>query len=213
MNNALMPAVIVIRHFEDLPNPPPDWPPLWCYKMPSGPSIQVPWRRLNPDGIGASLYYGTALPNLIQSLNLCPVSRVITQDPQSKDQTQNPFDSVYPFLFNLKLQDVRRLPNGAALLNTPHDALLPGGSHSTLICWDKQTLWGEHQFDERLFLGKMRRGGKSLNEPLKAPTPGDQGIYVFTSYSSADDRFDLVIHPTFTDQADKGPQPTQGPCP
>ncbi len=217
MSNALTPAVIVMRHFEDLPDPPPgsppDWPGPFCYQMPSPPSIGVPWRRLAPDGIKASLNYSTALPNLIQSLNLCPVSRVITQDPRSKEQTQNPFDTVYPFLFSLKLQDVKLLANGSSLLSTRHDALLPDQSHSTLICWDRQTLWGNKQFDETLFLGKMRRvGGPSLQDPpVKAPTKGNQGIYVFTNYKS-DDKFDLKIYPTFTDKADTGPQPTPGAC-
>ncbi len=214
MNNALTPAVIVMRHFEDLPNPPPPWPGPFCYKMPSAPSIGIPWRRLNPDGIKGSLNYGTALPNLIQSLNLCPVSRVITQDPRTKEQTQNPFDTVYPFLFGQKLQDVKLLSKGSDLVATPHNALLPpDGSHSTLICWDRQTLWGDKTFDPRLFLGQMRRGTTpSLdNPPVKAPTKGSQGIYVFTNYKS-DDKFDLVIHPTFTDLANQGPQPTPGPC-
>ena len=182
--------------------------------MPSPPSIGVPWRRLNPDGIKASLNYGTALPALIQKLNLCPISRVITQDPKSKDQTQNPFDTVYPCLFNLQLHDVKLLTNGSALLGTPHNALLPDASHSTLICWDRQTLWGDKQFDKNLFLGRMRRGSSpSLdNPPVKAPTQGTQGIYVFTNYRSDDDKFDLVVHPTFTDRADKGPQPAPGSC-
>ena len=218
MNDALTPAVVVIRHFEDLPNPPPNTPPTWpgpfCYPMPSGSPIGVPWRRLNPDGIAASLNYGTALSTLIQTLNHCPVSRVIAQDPRSKDQTQNPFDTVYPFLFNLKLQDVQLLKDGNALLGTPHNALLPDASHSTLICWDRQTLWGDKQLDLNLFLGKMRRGtAPSLNDaPVKAPTASPNGIYVFTNYKSSDDKFDLAIHQTLTDRASTGPQPTPGPC-
>jgi len=215
MNDSLIPAVIVMRHFEDLPNPPPPWPGPYCYKMPGASSIEVPWRRLNPDGIKASLNYATALPNLVQTLKLCPVSRVITQDPRSKEQTQNPFDSVYPFLCDLALQDVKLLPDGSALISTRHDALLPPDqSHSTLICWDRQTLWGDGTFDPNLFLGRMTRvGGPSLqNPPVKAPMKGDQGIYIFTNYRSGDDKFDLKIHPTFIDLADKGPQPTQGPC-
>jgi len=214
MANALTPAVIAIRHFEDLPDPPPPWPGPFCYKMPSTSSIQIPWRRLNPDGIKASLNYGTALANLIQNLKLCPVSRVITQDPRSKEQTQNPFDTIYPFLFNLKLQDLKLLPNGASLVSTPHNALLPDASHSTLVCWDRQTLWGDKQFEKNLFLGQMRRGSSpSLDAPpVKAPIKGDQGIYVFTNYRSDDDKFDLKIYPTFTELAEKGPQPTPGPC-
>ncbi|HEV7667191.1 MAG TPA: hypothetical protein VGS22_01625 [Thermoanaerobaculia bacterium] len=214
MSSALTPAVIVMRHFLDLPDPPPPWPGPYCYKMPSGPSIEIPWRRLNPDGIKASLNYGTALVKLTQDLNLCPVSRVITQDPRSKEQTQNPFDTVYPFLFNQNLQDVRLLPSGSALLSTRHDVLLPDQSHSTLICWDRQTLWGDKQFDRTLFLGQMRRsGGPSLDAPpVKAPTKSPQGIYVFTNYKSEDDRFDLRTYPTFTELAGQGPQPTQGPC-
>jgi hypothetical protein len=214
MSNVLTPAVIVMRHFQDLPDPPPPWPGPYCYKIPSTSSIEVPWRRLNPDGIKASLNYGTALPNLIQNLKLCPVSRVFTQDPRSREQTQNPFDSVYPFLFNLKLQDLKLLPNGSSLLSTRHDALLPDESHSTLICWDRQTLWGDKRFDESLFLGQMRRGGSpSLEDPpVKAPLKGSKGIYVFTNYRSDDDKFDLLIYPTLPDLADKGPQPTQGTC-
>lgn len=214
MSNDLTPAVIVLRHFLDLPDPPPPWPGPYCYKMPNGSPIGVPWRRLNPEGIKASLNYGTALAGLIQSLKLCPVSRVITQDPRDPKQTQNPFDTLYPFLFNLKLQDIKLLPSGASLISTPHSALLPDQSHSTVICWDRQTLWGDKQFDQSLFLGKMRRGASpSLdNPPVKAPNPSDQGIYVFTNYKSDDDRFDLKTYPTFTDLASQGPQPTQGPC-
>jgi len=213
MSNGLTPAVIVMRHFEDLPDPPGGWQPdPHCYKMPGAPPVETPWRRLHPDGIKASLNYGTALPNLIQKLKLCPVSRVITQDPTSPNDTQNPFDTVYPFLFNLKLQDVRRTDRDT-LLGTAHRALLPDASHSTLICWDRLTIWGDKQFDKGLLLGQMRRGDSpSLqNPPVKAPIKGDQGIYVFTKYES-DDKFDLVIYPTLTDLADAGPQPTKGRC-
>jgi hypothetical protein len=211
MSNALTPAVIVMRHFEDISTTPA--PPPYCYKMPAGSPIQVPWRRLDQNGIKASLNYATALQGLIQSLNLCPVSRAIVQDPRSPDQTQNPFDSIYPFVFTLGLQDVKLLPDGKALLNTPRKQLLPDASHSTVICWDRQTLWGDNAFDPNLFLGQMRRGSKPdlTPAPIKAPRPGNEGIYVFTNYGS-DDKFDLVIKPTFTALADKGPQPTQGPC-
>lgn len=214
MSSSLTPAVIVLRHFLDLPDPPPPWPGPYCYPMPSGSPIEVPWRRLNPDGIKASLNYGIALPKLIQDLNLCPVSRVITQDPRNKEQTQNPFDTVYPLLVNLKLQDLKLLPSGSALISTRHDALLPDQSHSTLVCWDRQTLWGDKQFDKNLFLGQMRRsGGPSLDDPpAKAPTKSSQGIYVFTNYRSDDDRFDLAVYPTFTDLATQGPQPAPGRC-
>jgi hypothetical protein len=211
MSNALTPAVIVMRHFQDISTTPA--PPPYCYKMPNASLIQVPWRRLDQNGIGASLNYATALQGFLQTFNLCPVSRVIVQDPRSPDQTQNPFDSIYPFLFTLNLQDIRLLLDGPALRSTPRKQLLPDASHSTLICWDKQTLWGENAFDPSLFLGQMRRGDKpSLTPPpLKAPNPGNDGIYVFTNYGS-DDKFDLVIRPTYTAQSDKGPQPTKGAC-
>ncbi|MCX7113027.1 MAG: hypothetical protein NTX45_23490 [Proteobacteria bacterium] len=214
MSNNLKPAVIVMRHFNDLPNDPSLWPGPYCYNMPNGPPIEIPWRRLAKDGIEASLNYGVVLQNLIQNLKLCPVSRVLTQDPRSKDKTQNPFDTIYPFLFNLRLQDFTLLPSGSNLLSTRHDALLPDDGHSTLICWDKQTLWGDHSFDSSLFLGKMRRGSNpSLDmAPLKAPQKGSQGIYVFTNYKNNDDKFDLEIYPTFTDLAGEGPQPTKGLC-
>jgi hypothetical protein len=212
MSNGLTPAVIVMRHFEDLDNP--LVPDPYCYKMPGGSLIEVPWRRLSSHGIGASLNYATALPNMIQNLKLCPVSRVITQAPQDPQHTQNPFDSVYPFLFHLNLLDVKLLPDGQSLLSTPHSQLLPGDqSHSTVICFDKQTLWGDKTYDPSLFLTKMTRGDTRRLQPapVKAPTMGSPGIYVFKNYGS-DDKFDLDIHPTITGEAATGPQPTKGKC-
>jgi hypothetical protein len=211
MNNALVPAVIVVRHFDDVD--PPSQFDRYCYPMPSPPSIEVPWRRLSPKGIGASLNYGNTLAAILQGYGLCPVSRVIAQDPTNPDKTQNPFDSIYPFLFSQNVKDVKLLKDGTALLNTPHKTLLPDQSHSTLICWDKQTLWGEATFDPTLFLGKMRRGNlpSLTNTPMKAPNAGD-GIYVFTNYGS-DDKFDLTIHGTLPGQSSQGPQPTHAPCP
>jgi hypothetical protein len=209
----LKPAVIVVRHFMDLPNPPPAWPGPFCYDMPHRPPVPVPWRRLADDGVGASVNYGVALPDWIASKGLCPISRVIAQDPRSKDNTQNPFDTLYPLIWNLQLQDVV-LYQANDLLKAKPGALLPDNQHSTCICWDRQTLWGDKDFSPSLFLGRLRRGDSpSLAEaPAKAPNPSPNGIYVFTDYSSGDDKFDLRIHPTLTKVLAPPPGPRSGTC-
>mmetsp|Transcript_53326 Transcript_53326/g.86242 ORF Transcript_53326/g.86242 Transcript_53326/m.86242 type:complete len:268 (+) Transcript_53326:3-806(+) len=209
-------AVIVIRHFSDIDGDASNYiPGPFCYQMPSGSPVETPWGRLNDQGIGASVNYGQALPGFVQSLSLSPIGRVITQDPHSRDETQNPFASLYPLIFDLKLTDVELLPNGEALLEKDIGSLLRAdGQHSTIISCTKQVLWGDQTFDEKLFLGKLRRGIlPSLNKrPRKAPDAWAEGIYVFTNYSSVDKKFDLKIYPTFTRTAPPPPGPSKGAC-
>ena len=90
------------------------------------------------------------------------VTRAITIDPSPTGATPNPFDTFYPFLKNdLNFTQLNTLakPN-LLLINTSNkttivadglqamiknNTVLPADGGSTLLCWDREGLWGSKQ--------------------------------------------------------------------
>ncbi|MGH1386308.1 hypothetical protein [Kordia sp.] len=220
MSNSNPAAVIVFRHAHDLPtkqqqaemdaynkNLPDDKKrgesyyyihEAKPYNLPSPKqgSITLPWQRLSPDGFSEAKNLGTALPNWIAQ-HWATVNLVITKDPQSKDQTQNPFQTVIPAAYDIEASTDPKINPGMdvefQLKNDPgfsKDGLISDG-HSTLICWDRQGLWRDHGEDKSKTyilqsLAKDKQWPGKFTRPVKAGT-----FYVFTN-PDKDGKYDIT---------------------
>lgn len=124
--NAPVPAVIVIRHGEDLKGTWPtdkadkdvktwiqNWAPGWPkYTLPNGTSVTVHQHGLSPLGEKQAAWLATNLPALLKDkdVNFMPITRVVTKDPFTPDgsswPTPNPFDTAWPFIKANNIRDV-----------------------------------------------------------------------------------------------------------
>jgi hypothetical protein len=166
------------------------------YKMPSPKQdpVTLPWQRLSPDGFGEAENLGTALPNWIAK-HWATVNLVITKDPESKSQTQNPFQTVIPSTYGIQESTDPNINPGmdveVQLKDDPgfnKDGLISDG-HSTLICWDRQGLWRDHGEDKSKTyilqsLAKDKQWPGKFTRPVKAGT-----FYVFTN--PVDGKYDI----------------------
>lgn len=124
--NEPLPAVIVIRHGEDLDNFisaadtnkdglsqwKSNWAPSWPkYALPNGSNIQVRMHGLSSLGEKQGAWLATNLPTLLQNHNFLPITRVVTKDPYTLNEkneppTPNPFDTAWPFIKTHGIKDV-----------------------------------------------------------------------------------------------------------
>ena len=124
--NEPVPAVIVIRHGEDLDNFisaadtnnaglsqwKSNWAPSWPnYTLPNGGGVTVRSHGLSPLGEKQGAWLATNLPALLQNHNFLPITRVVTKDPytlneKGKDPTPNPFETAWPFIKTHGIKDV-----------------------------------------------------------------------------------------------------------
>lgn len=122
--NELIPAVIVIRHGDDLKGTWPTnkadvktwsqkWAPNWPnYTLPNGSNVQVRMHGLSSNGEGQAKWLAEKLPALLanEGVNFMPITRVVTKDPWTKDgddaPTPNPFDTAWPFIKTHGIKDV-----------------------------------------------------------------------------------------------------------
>ena len=124
-NTPAIPAVIVIRHGEDLKGAwaksatnanvtnwvatkAPYWPK---YTLPNGNEIQVRMHGLSALGEKQAAWLATNLPALLKEENFLPITRVVTKDPWKQpspgvDPTPNPFDTAWPLIKTLGIKDV-----------------------------------------------------------------------------------------------------------
>lgn len=120
--NEPLPAVIVIRHGDDLKGTWPTnkadvetwsqkWAPNWpTYTLPNGTSVQVHQHGLSTNGEAQAVFLAKSLPAVLEENNFLPVTRVVTKDPywtNSRDlPTPNPFDTAWPFIKTHGITDV-----------------------------------------------------------------------------------------------------------
>jgi hypothetical protein len=127
-NQPPLPAVIVIRHGDDIKGSWPTnkadvktwsqkWAPNWPnYTLPNGSNVQVRMHGLSSNGEGQAKWLAENLPALLkkEGVNFMPITRVVTKDPWTKDgkddPTPNPFDTAWPFIKNNSIQDVVLVP-------------------------------------------------------------------------------------------------------
>jgi hypothetical protein len=124
-----IPAVIVIRHGDDLTTSWPtkreekdvtNWIDTWAtnwtnYTLPNGKNVQVHAHGLSALGEKQAAWLATNLPTLLKEENFLPITRVVTKDPwttneQGRDPTPNPFDTAWPLIKTLGIQDVILVP-------------------------------------------------------------------------------------------------------
>ncbi|MBU3666090.1 MAG: hypothetical protein FGM15_09490 [Chthoniobacterales bacterium] len=125
-SNNLLPVVIVIRHGEDrdpfidakdknnaaLNNWKTSWAPNWPnYTLPNSTNVQVHQHGLSDFGEKQAAFLVTSLPELLKSENFMPIARVVTKDPWTDNEsggwpTPNPFDTAWPLIKTLGIQDV-----------------------------------------------------------------------------------------------------------
>lgn len=205
-------AVIVFRHAHDLPtkkqkdemdahnkaNPNDQWKENRYYIQdgksydlpdPKQGTVKLPWQRLSPDGFDEAKNIAADLPGWIAK-NWAPVNLVITKEPVSKDQTQNPFQTVIPSADAIQASKDPNINPGMnvefRLKNDPgfdKGGLIADG-HSTLICWDRQGLWRDHGEDKsKTYILQSLTNTKmsgDFTRPEKAGT-----FYVFTNPDSS----------------------------
>jgi hypothetical protein len=128
-----IPAVIVIRHGDDLKKEDGPWPttrneknvtnwintwaPNWPnYTLPNGKNVQVHMHGLSALGEKQAAWLATNLPALLakEGVNFMPITRVVTKDPWTMDgknkPTPNPFDTALPFIKKNNIKDVVLIP-------------------------------------------------------------------------------------------------------
>jgi hypothetical protein len=214
MSNSNPAAIIVFRHAHDLPTPTEktemdehndedknhddQWKENRYYIQksktynlpdPKQDTVKLPWQRLSPDGFDEAANLATVLPAWIAQ-NWATVNLVITKDPASKDQTQNPFQTVIPTADAIQASKDPNINPGMnvefRLKNDPgfdKGGLIEDG-HSTLICWDRQGLWRDHGEDKsKTYI--LQSMAKDDQWPGKFTRPAKAGtFYVFTDPDS-----------------------------
>ena len=151
-------VVVVRRHSDDRKdgdyNPKtPQGDDTWTYTFPDGVTQTTPWRRLTEDGDRIAQYFGSNLSIQLAGLDLaggegeprypCPIDRVITIDPTSRDATQNPFETAFPFIIekDLTSDQVILLSERQIGQDLPPESFLGESGNSTLVVATRQALW------------------------------------------------------------------------
>jgi hypothetical protein len=122
--NPPVPAVIVIRHGDDIKGEWPkkstdakvtNWANTWAtnwpkYTLPNSSIVEVRQHGLSTNGEAQAVFLAKSLPALLAANNFLPVTRVVTKDPywtNSPDYpTPNPFDTAWPFIKTNNITDV-----------------------------------------------------------------------------------------------------------
>ncbi|MCE7995697.1 MAG: hypothetical protein HEP71_27205 [Roseivirga sp.] len=155
-----------------------------------GGKVTVPWHRLSDEGIARAKAIGQLLPQWIEKKKYKVVTRVITKDPNGKSRTQNPFETILPFMNNIEKDQKGQRPNGkdvkVDLLDMPENGLPFSSSSlisefSTVICWDRQGLWNDDNDNKTYILQHLSRDwdDKVAKGELSRPHKGDS-FYIFT---------------------------------
>lgn len=192
INQESTPAIIILRHATDI-NDPKDWlkckndkdPQGWCrFPLPDGNIVRYPWSRLNTNGKIIKEVIAKVLPDWINNLkingeNIYPVSRIVTKNPQNYEKTQNPFETIYPFVQEIGKNEKSRVngrPVKVKLWDDPYSSkfneayLLKDGPFSTVICWDAEGLFADKikcEDAKRLYPEKIEcKDGKKVRPPV-----------------------------------------------
>lgn len=185
------PAVIVVRHAEDGDCKVGEEDVSYPSRAADGSVVtstkRVHQRCLTSSGVEHANVYATSLAAEITSTsqNLCPVSKIVTQDPTTLANSgawpsSNPFLTILPFAKESHVPVVFRDAK-TVFGDADRRALLDDASHSTIIAWDKEGMFES----EGPLLAKMAK---------KAPTvtPPRDRFYVFTNMND-EAKFDLTV--------------------
>lgn len=185
---ACTPAVIVIRHAEDMDGA------LGEQCVVGETSLEVPGgaqkvhqRCLTPNGAAHAKLYADKLGGWMQSKNLCPAGRVITQDPWGTGGTwpsANPFETIRDFA-NAEQVPVTFMPSSTVFGDAVRRSLLTDATRSVVVSWDKEGLWE----------GASPLLAKMTDAPASFPTR--DMLYAFTNMNADTAKFDLKEYKQF----------------
>lgn len=185
---ACTPAVIVIRHAEDMDGA------LGEQCVVGETSLEVPGgaqkvhqRCLTPNGAAHAKLYAEKLGGWVQAKNLCPAGRVITQDPWGTGGTwpsANPFETIRDFA-NAQQVPVTFMPASTVFGEAVRRSLLTDATRSVVVSWDKEGLWE----------GAAPLLAKMSDAPASFPTR--DMLYAFTNMNAATAKFDLKEYKQF----------------
>ncbi|WP_298420357.1 hypothetical protein [uncultured Kordia sp.] len=217
MSDSKPAAIIVFRHAHDLPTPKqkeemdaynkahPDNPRDESYYYiheskdyplpdPNEGIVTLPRQRLSPDGFTEAKNVAADLPNWIAK-HWATVNLVITKDPRTIQQTQNPFQTVIPSAYAIQASKDPTINPGmnveVKLKDDPgfNKEGLISDNHSTLICWDRQGLWNDDGDKKTYILQSLSKDNQwpgNFTRPQKAGT-----FYVFTNPDS-NNKYDIT---------------------
>jgi hypothetical protein len=143
----------------------------WTYTFSDGETQTTPWRRLTEDGDRIAQYFGSNLPAQLAGIDLaggegeprypCPIDRVITIDPTSRDATQNPFETAFPFIVRkgFTSDQVIRLSEREIGQDLLPESFFGESGNSTLVVATRQALWVDQGEDPRdTTISRLLRG-------------------------------------------------------
>ena len=191
VTGACTPAVVVVRHAEDTS---PDRGEQCvvgevALAIPGG-TQRVHQRCLTLAGAGHAKVYAQHLGDWMASKNLCPVGRVITQDPWTLHPdggwpSANPFETIREFAL------AKQAPMSFWASDTVFDtavrtSLLTDSEHSVVIAWDKEGLIGD---ESGLVAGETAMLAKLTDATFSFPDR--DRVYVFSALDAVTAKFQL----------------------
>lgn len=186
---ACTPAVIVIRHAEDMDGAIGES----CVvgeanlEIPGG-TQKVHQRCLTPNGAAHAKLYATHLSTWMQNeKNFCPVGRVVTQDPWGDGgdwPSANPFETIRDFA-NAEQVPVTFMPSNTVFGDSARRSLLTDSGKSVVISWDKEGMWE----GKAPLLRQMTTATTSF--------PSRDMIYAFTKMNAGTATFDVKEYKQF----------------
>ena len=141
---------------------------------------------LTPNGQRHAELYAEDLADWMSGLGLCPLNKIITQDPwtsQGDWPSANPFETALPLALKGDIP-ITFYPPSQEFHTEQRKEILSDSSHSTLIAWDKKGLY-ESSYPLLQNLAKDR------NQPK---FPDRDRLYLFTDQDPDTGKFDLNHH-------------------
>ena len=213
------PVVVVRRHAPDAESgsyrpPQLDFNSYWEYPLLGGNGQVTPWRRLTEEGDRIAQYFGSNLGEVLAAQTIvrvldgveenrhpCPIDRVITIDPTSPDDTQNPFETAYPFIIEQEIAFNRlsMVSEEAIRSELSPESFLGDSGGSTLVVATREALWarrsdGELAPQNRL-MGRLVRSCDSaaLNcgLPAEYEPQKDRDFFIFSNFCELDQRYEV----------------------
>lgn len=186
---ACTPAVIVIRHAEDMDGKIGEQCVVGETSLiiPGG-TQKIRQHCLTPAGDAHARLYSEHLASWIASKNLCPAGRVITQDPYTLSggawPSANPFETIRPFA-NAEQIPMTFVPPTTTFDAAMRRSLLTEPGRSVVVAWDKE--------------GLAERTNPLLSEMSDAAFsfPNRDMVWVFSNMNATTAKFDLKEYKQF----------------
>lgn len=181
-------AVLVIRHAEDMDGAVGEQCVVGetSLEVPGG-TQKVHQRCLTPNGATHAKLYAAKLADWMQTTNLCPAARIITQDPWGTGAawpSANPFETIRELAMAKQLP-ITFMPSSTVFDDTVRRSLVTDATRSVIVAWDKEGLWDAAS----PLLKNMTDASASF--------PTRDMLYAFTNMNAATAKFDLKEYKQF----------------